>query len=246
MVQVQGGMQRVRVLKAGSIGTRGSVIFFTVTRSDFLFNTTYMIDVIFPTRTEARHFDAPEGVRVHFCGVGLTDAAIFIAGLLAKEERPEAVVMGGIAGVYPHSRFKIGDTVIVEKEREADLGFFYPDGFRLLARMDNVLDFPISEWITCPWIDERITLPRASSNSMNAAMAPFAPTDDADIENMEGAPFFKACTRAGVPFFELRTISNEVDLNRKEWDYEGSIKKLGHHMSLFVRSLAEAMPNTAL
>ncbi len=181
-------------------------------------STQHMIDVIFPTRTEARHFDAPEGVRTHFCGVGLTDAAIFIAGLLAKEERPEAVVMGGIAGVYAPSRFKIGDTVIVEREREADLGFFYPDGFRLLARMDNVLDFPISEWITCPWIDERITLPRASSNSMNAAMAPFAPTDDADIENMEGAPFFKACVRAGVPFFELRTISNEVDLNRKEWD----------------------------
>ena len=173
---------------------------------------------------------------MHTCGVGLTDAAIFTAGLLSKE-RPEAIVMAGIAGVYAHSRFKIGDTVIVKREREADLGFFYPDGFRLLARTDNDMEFPLSEWLECPWADESSGLPVASSNSMNAAMAPFAPTDGADIENMEGAAFFKVCLRAGVTFYQIRSISNEVDLNRKAWDLHGAVERLGKQLERFVQRI---------
>lgn len=196
-----------------------------------------MIEIVFPTVTEAKGFNPPAGVRTHICGVGLTDAAIFTAGLLAGPNRPEAVVMGGIAGVYAHSRFKIGDTVIVKREREADLGFFYPDGFRLLARTDNDMEFPLSEWLECPWIDDNIGLPAASSNSMNAAMAPFAPIEDADIENMEGASFFKVCLRAGVPFYEIRSISNEVDLNRNKWDLHGAVKRLGTELERFVEKL---------
>lgn len=199
-----------------------------------------MIDVIFPTVTEAEGFTPTAGVRTHICGVGLTDAAVFTAGLLAGE-RPDAVVMGGIAGGYAHSHFKIGDTVMVRREREADLGFFYPDGFRLLARTDNDMEFPLSEWIECPWADESLGLPLASSNSMNAAMAPFAPIDDADIENMEGAAFFKACLRAGVPFYEIRSISNEVDLNRKAWDLHGAVARLGKELERFIGKLSPSI-----
>lgn len=202
-----------------------------------------MIDVIFPTSTEAEHFNAPDGVRVHICGVGLTDCALFMGRYFATEERPDAVIMGGIAGVYEHSTFKIGETVIVSKEREADFGFFYPDGLRLLAHTQNTLDFPVKEWYDCPWAeDDWIELPKAASNSANCSMSSYIPTKDADIENMEGIPFFKACLKEGIPFFELRSISNKVDLNRGTWDFLGSITCLGKELENFIERLKDRLP----
>jgi futalosine hydrolase len=45
-----------------------------------------------------------------------------------------------------------------------------------------------------------------------------------DIESMEGAAFMYACRVAGVPFAQVRAVSNRVEQrNRAAWDLPGAI-----------------------
>jgi adenosylhomocysteine nucleosidase/futalosine hydrolase len=133
--------------------------------------------------------------------------------------------MAGIAGVYSHSPLNIGDVVLVESECEADLGFFTPSGFTHLADLDLAMDFSVSKQWRCPYLPVDV-LPIAKSNSMNAAMAPFIETQDADIENMEGAAFFQVCLAEQQKFLEVRSVSNLVKIGDDQWDMEGSIRAL--------------------
>ncbi|WP_035054646.1 phosphorylase family protein [Andreprevotia chitinilytica] len=182
------------------------------------------IIVLFPTKTEAQYFNHP-AAEVAFCGVGLTSAA-YATGRVIHERKPDVLIMAGIAGVYPGSRFKIGDTVLVASEREADLGFFTPAGFRHLSKLDLDMDFEVSAELHCPHLPAKPPLPLAHSNSMNAAIAPFVATEGVDVENMEGAAFFHACLQAGQRFYEVRSISNDVKLEHDDWDFETSIRNL--------------------
>lgn len=190
------------------------------------------ITVLFPTSTEARHFVHP-GVKIAYCGVGLTRAAHATTRLLA-EERPDVVILAGIAGVYSGSALQIGDTVLVVSEREADLGFFSQAGFRHLAAVEIDMDFEVADVRYCPWLTGREPLRTGHSNSLNAAMAPFAGIKGVDLENMEGAAFFHVCLQENQRFYEIRSISNRVTLAEEAWDFDASIRNLASELHVFI------------
>ena len=179
------------------------------------------IAVIFPTRTEAAKFDRA-GVDVYFCGVGVAASAYATAKII-KEADPDVLILAGIAGVYPTSGYTVGDTLLVKSECEADLGFFYDDGFRHISDMSLDMDFDTHKAYECPYISDDMPLPVGTSNTMNCAIAPFVGTEGVDIENMEGAGFFYACLAEGKRFFEVRSISNIAEPSHKDWDYDSSI-----------------------
>lgn len=182
------------------------------------------IVVIFPTSTEAQYFSHPQ-VQVEIGGVGLAAAAHSTTKIIARHQ-PDWLIMAGIAGVYEHSPLNVGDVVMVESECESDLGFFTSAGFTHLADLDIAMDFPVVKTWRCPYLPDNSPLPLARSNSMNAAMAPFIDTRVADIENMEGAAFYRVCTAEQQPFLQLRSISNKVKIGDDNWDMEGSILAL--------------------
>lgn len=182
------------------------------------------IVVVFPTSTEAQYFSHPQVV-TEICGVGLSTAA-YRTGKIIAEHKPDWMVMAGIAGVYAHSAFAVGDVVLVSSECESDLGFFTPSGFAHLADLNLDMDFTIAKEYVCPHRPAQSILPIAKSNSMNAAMAPFVQTAGIDIENMEGAAFFQVCLAEQQKFLEVRSISNQVKVGDDEWDMEGSIRAL--------------------
>lgn len=182
------------------------------------------ITVVFPTRTEAKFFTRKD-VGVAFCGVGLSSAAYHTSKIIAQHQ-PDYLIMAGIAGVYPHSQLKVGDVVLVASEREADLGFFTPSGFTHLADLGLEMDFPLQRNWVCPYLNAQLPLPLAHSNSLNAAMAPFAATEEIDLENMEGAAFFQVCLAEQQRFLEVRAISNVAQISEDDWDFDGSIQQL--------------------
>lgn len=182
------------------------------------------IVVVFPTSTEAQFFSHPQ-VTTAICGVGLS-AAAYNTGKLIAQHKPDWLIMAGIAGVYAHSVFQIGDVVLVESECEADLGFFTPNGFTHLADLNIDMDFSVTKQLYCPHLPSQFILPVVKSNSMNAAMAPFIQTENIDIENMEGAAFFQVCLAEQQKFLEVRSISNVVKIGEDDWDMEGSIRAL--------------------
>lgn len=180
--------------------------------------------VIFPTITESKYFKN-DSVEIDFSGVGLV-ASAYNTTRIIKDSNPDILIMAGIAGVYKHSNLKIGDSIIVSHERISDLGFFYPEGFRHISKMKLDMEFEVCDLMESPYLEKDLPFKTAKSNSMNAAMAEFVEMNDVEIENMEGAAFFDVCLKEKKRFYELRTISNIVDINHEDWDYETSIKNL--------------------
>ena len=182
------------------------------------------IVVVFPTATEAKFFShsraAAEQVIVEIGGVGLSAAAYSTTKIIAQHQ-PDWLIMAGIAGVYAHSSFAVGDVVLVTSECESDLGFFTPSGFTHLADLNLDMDFSIAKEYVCPRLPAQSILPIAKSNSMNAAMAPFVLATGIDIENMEGAAFFQVCLAEQQRFVEVRSISSLVKIGDDVWIWKG-------------------------
>lgn len=62
----------------------------------------------------------------------------------------------------------------------------------------------------------------------------------ADIETMEGAPFHYCCLRAGVPFVQLRAISNYVEpRDREAWKMGDALASLNTQLIAWLSTLAD-------
>ncbi|WP_431885985.1 futalosine hydrolase [Micromonospora wenchangensis] len=166
-------------------------------------------------------------VTVRAVGVGPAVAGATTARMLALAEaagRPHrAVVSAGIAGGFA-GRAPVGATVLASRSVAADLGAESPTGF---IPVDE-LGMPPELLGGGPTIDVdpallgalRAALPRAVvgavltvSTVTGTAASTTALADrhpDAVAEAMEGYAVAVAAAQAGIPFAELRTVSNPV------------------------------------
>ncbi|MCX7218196.1 MAG: hypothetical protein NTY70_04430 [Burkholderiales bacterium] len=182
------------------------------------------ITVLFPTKTEASLFH-DETVTSIVSGVGLTATAVATLRAI-QQQQPDVLILAGIAGMYTHAPFKIGDVLLVKSEVEGDLGFFTPTGFVHMAHLPLDMDFERRHTLHCPYLPENPPFPLARSASLNAAMAAFIDTSELDMENMEGAAFFHVCQQENQRFLELRAVSNLVKIGDDQWDMQGSVRAM--------------------
>ncbi len=108
----------------------------------------------------------------------------------------------------------------------ADIGLAKPDEFpftggRLVndaaPALPGLGDLPAASGIT-------VNTVHGHEPSIAAVVTRCAP----DVESMEGAAFMYACLAAGVPFAQVRAVSNRVERrNRAAWDLPGAIAALG-------------------
>ena len=182
------------------------------------------ITVLFPTKTEASLFQ-DDSVICIVSGVGLTATAVATLRAI-QQHQPDVLILAGIAGMYPHASFQIGDVLLVESEIEGDFGFFTPEGFVHMAHLPLDMDFERRYSLHCPYLPNDAPFPPARSASLNAAMAPFINTRELDIENMEGAAFFHVCQQENQQFLELRAVSNLVKIGEDQWDMPGSVRAM--------------------
>ena len=183
------------------------------------------IVILSPTETEIAPFRrlAPADLPIEITGIGIDNAIISTIQALSRHV-PALIILAGIAGTYPSSNLSIAETVLVDTETTADMGSFHPDGFRA----------KFATRLFCPYTSNYPTFPSVHSNSVNCAGAPFIDTHHAQIENMEGAGFFRACLHAGVPFLELRTISNRVGDDPARWDIKGATLALAEALNKLI------------
>jgi futalosine hydrolase len=156
------------------------------------------------------------GIDAHAVGVGVAAAAAGTARLLSGGDYA-AVVCVGIGGGFAH-RISPGGTVIGTGSIAADLGADSPDGFIPLSELGFGPDrYPVDPAL----LDAlRKALPGAVpgpiltvSTVTGTAAGTSAITKrhpDAVAEAMEGFGVATAAAGAGVPFAEIRTISNLV------------------------------------
>jgi len=184
---------------------------------------------------------AGQAVALQHSGVGKANAAA-TAALLLDSLRPEAVLCFGCAGAYPGSGLQIGDLILASEEIYGDEGAMTSDGF---LDMEG-LGFPLVEAGGEQWFNRFPADPELlgsnhrliaaqTGKGRRVAVGPLVTVSACSGtvvlgrelarrtgglgENMEGAAVAQLCARFGVPFFEVRGISNlveERDLSRWE------------------------------
>ena len=163
----------------------------------------------------------PAPVVVTPVGVGPAAAAAGTARLPALAEAAgapfRAVISAGIAGGFP-GRAAVGATVLGTRSIAADLGAESPDGFLPVDQLgfgSNLIDADplllksLTSALPTALLGDILTLVTVTGTARTAATLQ-ARHPQALAEAMEGYGVACAAQVAGVPFAELRTVSNPV------------------------------------
>lgn len=168
-------------------------------------------------------------------GVGALNTAFSIARF-SKLQEIDVAINVGVAGAYNDTLVK-GQVVEVTKDKFADLGVEEADG-----SFTDVYEMKLSDPNMFPyengWISSKkdkystsfqkvqgltVNKVHGTEQSISKVKAKY----NADVETMEGAGFFYACTMADVHCLQLRSISNMVEpRNRANWAIDTAIDHL--------------------
>lgn len=177
-----------------------------------------------------------EGHNVSLCvgGMGKVNAA-HAATLLLSEFQPDALVVFGIGGAYPSSGAAVGDIAIAKEEIAGDEGVMTLDGFRdteyigipLIKTAASTLytTYPASDSLLKHVLQAIVS--GEQTQSIKAHLGSFVTLSTctgttsraqelesryhALCENMEGAAAVQVAELHGVPWVEIRGISNIVE-----------------------------------
>ncbi len=180
----------------------------------------------------------PHTIDVLLTGVGMVATAVWATRALAIGGYDVALnlgVCGSFTASLPSPR-----AVHVTSDVMSELGV--EDGPVFLS-LHAIGLLPTDEF---PWTAGRLVnteppplpglagLPAVSGITVNtvhgheASIAAVTARHAPDVESMEGAAFMYACFVAGVPFAQVRTVSNRVERrNREAWDLKGAVDELG-------------------
>jgi futalosine hydrolase len=175
-------------------------------------------------------------------GMGKVNAA-HAATLLFSRFKPDALIIFGIGGAYPSSGAQVGDIAVAKEEIAGDEGVMTQNGFQdteyigipliRTATATMYTKYPASESLL------KLTL-QALTSHQNApaakvhvgAFVTLSTCTGTSIraqelerryhglcENMEGAAAAQVAEMHGIPWIEVRGISNIVeDRNLEKWD----------------------------
>ncbi|MGK5680422.1 futalosine hydrolase [Actinoplanes sp. URMC 104] len=173
----------------------------------------------------------PAHVVVHPVGVGPAAAAAGTARLLATGDY-RAVVSAGIAGGFP-GRAPVGAVVIGASSIAADLGAETPEGFLPVEELgfgtsvlpaDQALVERLAAALPEAIVGDIVTLSTVTGTAATAERLA-ARYPQAVAEAMEG--YGVAVAAAGLPFVELRAISNPVGpRDRTAWRLQEAFQAL--------------------
>jgi len=186
--------------------------------------------------------------RVLLCvgGMGKVNAA-HAATLMIEKYNPRTLIVFGVGGAYPSSGAMVGDVALASEEIAGDEGVLTLDGFKdteyigiPLVQSDRLRlynRFPVSssnleharQVLSHSKTKVRfhvgtfITLSTCTGTSLRAKE--LETRYHGLCENMEGAAAAQIAELHGVPWLEMRGISNIVeDRDLKKWDITGAAK----------------------
>ncbi|WP_285905689.1 futalosine hydrolase [Pseudodesulfovibrio pelocollis] len=178
-------------------------------------------------------------------GVGLVNTAL-TAGRLMALPSVTGVVNLGIGGAYEVARFPIGSCVYAWRETWPEYGLLDEEG-----RVDpkgigfsqgEVAGKPVWNRLVLNPVNDAATmglsLPAGCARGSFVTVSSVTGTPEragwlqmacsADVENMEGFALAFGAARAGLPFLQVRSVSNVAgSRDRADWDLKGALRALG-------------------
>lgn len=185
---------------------------------------------------------AGEPLLLLHCGIGKANAAA-AAAVLIESYRPSRLLLIGCGGAMPQSGLAVGDLALASGEIFGDEGVAAPGEFLDFAALGLPLlssggqhyynRYPVDD----TWFEQRCPRFTAVIEAAGSKVArgPFVTVSTcsgtlagglalgertgAICENMEGAAVAQVALRRGIPFCEIRGISNLVeDRDLTRWD----------------------------
>lgn len=191
-------------------------------------------------------------VVVQALGLGKANTAAGLATAIA-ELRPSAVLQIGIGGAYVGSFLSVGMAMLAIEDVQLDLGLRRPEGWADWGALGFALRPPDPDVLVGDAVDRgaepvrAVAIPtdRALTDAVAAATGlprgRFATLDavthdvhlgtamqaafDVSVESMEGAAAAQTARALGVPFAELRAVSNIVgERDKAHWDLRSAVR----------------------
>lgn len=150
----------------------------------------------------------------------------------------------GVCGAYPHRHYRRGaalapgELCLVAEDFLADEGVGLELGFRDIQSMSLGEIGPYradAAWTEA--LASRLQVPRvrgatvSTCSGSEARSMELAARTGAAVESMEGAALAMVCQQAGIPWAQLRCVSNECgDREEAVWDLEGALSTLQARM----------------
>lgn len=192
--------------------------------------------VVSATAFEIKPFvhNYPKG-DVLITGVGVP-AAMFSLTKVLLTGQFDFAIQAGIAGSF--SPEQITKVFAVAKDTFADIGFYDNGDFKTVFDYGfaNANEPPFKNgWLHAEYFADlqkatAVTVNKVTNNDsdINIIRQKFNP----DIESMEGAAFHYACLQSGVPFLQLRAVSNLVgDRDKYNWRTKEAVTNLNEVLS---------------
>jgi futalosine hydrolase len=194
--------------------------------------TTRSVLIVAATEAEvvALRAGLPDHVHLIVTGVGMVATAARCARELARRRFDLALNLG-LCGSFDPS-LRPGGVVHVVRDRIAELGAEDDEAFLTMAEIGLPADAffvnahpPANAALTALREADGITVNtvHGCERSIAAVVARFQP----QVESMEGAGFMCACLDAGVPFAQVRAVSNVVERRtRSAWQIHDAVAAL--------------------
>ena len=208
--------------------------------------------IVAATKAEIMPLPASPGgmkwhVEVLITGVGMLATTYSLTKHL-QTNKYDLVLQVGVGGSFDRD-IALGSLVFITSEQYGDLGAEdhddYLDIFEMALLDKNTAPHTNGTLVTpiLP-IHEKIILPQVSGITVNTVSGN-APTIKrrtekygAAIESMEGAAFHYVCLVEGVPFAQIRAISNYVmPRDKSQWKMKEAITNLNNWLKDFIEIL---------
>jgi len=168
-------------------------------------------------------------------------------------ERPDLVIQAGIAGCLTGNR--PGEVFAISEDRLADLGVWENEGFHSLFDMGLTQenDFPFSKGrLINPYhrLLALTGLEAVGGMTVNEITTDthrthwYQQNTNAVVESMEGGPLHYVCLQEGIPFLQLRSVSNAVGMRDKtKWEIGLAIACLNEQLIRIIKKLESVDPS---
>ena len=182
-------------------------------------------------------------VHVLLTGVGMVGTAAWCSRALTRDTYELALNIG-ICGSFDRA-IALGRVVHVTSDRLVELGAEDDAGFIPLEELSLGADARPEIWNLSPPANRALdSLPRVTGITVNtvhgrdASIAALLQRCSPQVESMEGAAFMYACTIHGLPFAQVRAVSNFVERrNREAWKIPLAVSNLGEQTVRILETL---------
>lgn len=183
----------------------------------------------------------------HQSGVGMLSTAVSLTRMI-ENSKPHLVIQAGIGGCFDEN-FSLGNVVTVKEEYIADIGveeeLNWKDIFDLNLESANRVPFE-DKALKNEHLDNLnfLQLPEVTAITINEIttrkqrVQQLKEKYNPVIESMEGAALHYVCKDYGIPFIQIRSISNYIaERNKSNWKLKEAIENLNHTLINYIHQL---------